>query len=70
MTDPDRKPEMPEGGTVPGDRKRMPGDEASPGSAQTGDQICARCGGSGRIEAAPCPDCDGSGRIVQIVGDA
>lgn len=70
MTDPDPEPRTPAGGTVPGERTRMPGDEAAPGSPQTGDQICPRCQGSGRIEAHPCPDCGGSGRVVQIVGDA
>ncbi|WP_207456613.1 hypothetical protein [Azospirillum sp. SYSU D00513] len=50
--------------------ERKPGDESSPGSAQTGENVCPDCGGSGRLNAAPCPTCDGTGRIVAIVGDA
>ncbi|HYH18223.1 MAG TPA: hypothetical protein VD995_06360 [Azospirillum sp.] len=53
-----------------GNVQRNPGDEDRPGARQTGEQVCPRCGGTGRAEAGPCPDCGGSGRIVAIVGDA
>ena len=49
---------------------RNPGDEAAPGSPQTGEALCPRCGGAGQIENAPCGDCGGTGRVVAIVGDA
>jgi DnaJ-class molecular chaperone len=51
-------------------RPRNPGDEARPGSEQSGDQICPTCGGTGRIENSACADCGGTGRVTVIVGDA
>ena len=46
------------------------GDEAPPGTPQTADGICPRCGGSGQDGNGPCPDCDGTGTVTVIVGDA
>ncbi|HYD64989.1 hypothetical protein [Azospirillum sp.] len=57
--------EVPAGGA-----QRNPGDEDRPGARQTGEQVCPRCGGGGRVDAGPCPECGGSGRVVAIVGDA
>jgi DnaJ-class molecular chaperone len=54
----------------PARRGRRPGDEARPGSPQTGEQICPACHGSGRLGAASCAECGGSGRVVRLVGDA
>ncbi len=53
-----------------GGQPRHPGDEARPGSPQTGEQICPDCQGTGRREGDACAACGGSGRIVVIVGDA
>lgn len=51
--------------------KRNPGDEAVPGSFQTGEMTCPECHGSGRKEGQDsCPNCGGTGKVVQIVGDA
>ena len=47
-----------------------PGDEAPPGSPQTGEHICPDCHGEGRRDGEPCATCGGTGRIVGIVGDA
>ncbi|KAF1050230.1 hypothetical protein [Xylophilus sp.] len=47
-----------------------PGDEAPPGQAGTGENVCPQCGGSGRAGAAACPTCSGSGKVVSIVGGA
>ena len=49
---------------------RNPGDEARPGSKQSGDQVCPACDGTGRVDEAACPDCGGTGRVTVIVGDA
>jgi hypothetical protein len=62
-----RDPENPE---APPPRPRNPGDEARPGSDQSGDQICPTCGGTGRIGTSACADCGGTGRVTVIVGDA
>ena len=56
--------------TPAGGPERNPGDEATPGASQTGDQICPSCGGSGRREDRACTGCGGSGRVTVIVGDA
>jgi DnaJ-class molecular chaperone len=45
-------------------------DTAGSDGAQTGENVCPRCGGSGRVGADRCPTCDGSGRVEEIVGDA
>lgn len=50
---------------------RNPGDEASPGAEQTGENTCPVCAGSGRDAAqAPCPNCGGTGVVIVTVGDA
>jgi hypothetical protein len=57
-------------GEAPGAAPPSPGDEAAPGTPQTGEAICPRCAGSGLIHDRPCPDCQGSGTITVLVGDA
>jgi len=47
-----------------------PGDEAPAGTPGTGEAVCPRCGGSGRLGAADCPDCGGTGRIIAGIGGA
>jgi hypothetical protein len=48
-----------------------PGDEAPPGTPGTGETVCRRCGGSGRIENGnTCPDCQGSGHVTAGIGGA
>ena len=32
--------------------------------ADSGNQTCPRCGGSGRIEGTACPDCQGTGLLL------
>jgi hypothetical protein len=45
-----------------------PGDQAPPGTPGTGEDVCPRCGGSGRLGASACPECGGSGRVVKGIG--
>lgn len=51
-----------------------PGDEAAPGTPQSGETTCPLCAGSGSVDnngvAVMCPECEGSGRITVLVGDA
>ncbi|HVL59218.1 MAG TPA: hypothetical protein VM491_22220 [Burkholderiaceae bacterium] len=50
---------------------KRPGDEVPPGTPQSGEDVCPRCGGSGRLQAgASCEDCGGTGRVIRLVGDA
>lgn len=50
------------------DHDLKPGDEAEPGVPGSGEDICPRCKGQGRIEGQPCPDCEGTGRIQRGIG--
>ena len=46
-----------------------PGDDAAPGTPGTGEDICQRCTGTGKIPGnQDCPDCDGTGIVVQGIG--
>ncbi|MBR0552386.1 hypothetical protein [Stakelama marina] len=45
-----------------------PGDEAEPGTLGTGEDICPRCNGSGRIDGKTCPECGGSGKVTEGIG--
>jgi DnaJ-class molecular chaperone len=55
-----------------------PGDEAPPGVPGTGENLCARCGGTGKLGrdklegnqpgAEPCPDCNGTGKVTTGIG--
>jgi hypothetical protein len=41
-----------------------PGDEAPPGTAGTGENVCRACKGTGTIDGKPCAECGGSGIII------
>lgn len=45
-----------------------PGDDAAPGTPGTGEDICPKCNGSGRIDGGECPECGGTGKVVQGIG--
>jgi hypothetical protein len=47
-----------------------PGDEAPVGTPGTGETVCPRCGGSGRLGASGCPECGGTGKINVGIGGA
>lgn len=47
-----------------------PGDDAPPGTPGTGEDVCPRCGGSGRDGGTPCPDCGGTGKVTRGIGGA
>ena len=47
-----------------------PGDEAPTGTPGTGENVCPRCGGSGKQGTSACPDCGGTGRVNVNIGDA
>ncbi len=58
------------GDSAEGAGRKNPGDEVAPGTPQSGENVCPRCQGSGRIEGNECPDCGGSGTVIVNVGDA
>ena len=45
-----------------------PGDEAPPGTPETGEDVCPRCVGSGVVDGEDCPGCGGTGRVIEGVG--
>ncbi len=47
-----------------------PGDEAPPGTPGTGEDICPRCSGSGRVDGSDCPECGGTGTVIKGIGGA
>ncbi|MGE5525962.1 MAG: hypothetical protein ACM3SS_19785, partial [Rhodospirillaceae bacterium] len=57
--------------TVTGPADMNPGDQAPPGSPQSGERICPRCGGTGKqASGTRCEFCGGTGRVIELVGDA
>lgn len=51
------------------DRGLAPGDQATPGAAGTGEDVCPQCQGSGTLGSGKvCPTCDGTGRITEGIG--
>ena len=47
-----------------------PGDEAPPGTAGTGEDVCPECHGTGRLDGSECVNCGGTGVVVEGVGGA
>jgi hypothetical protein len=47
-----------------------PGDEAPAGTPGTGETVCPKCGGSGKLGGRDCPECEGTGKINVGIGGA
>src|SRR3954449_1840012 len=47
-----------------------PGDEVPPGTPGAGENICKRCGGSGKVQGKDCPEREGTGKVTTGVGGA
>lgn len=45
-----------------------PGDDAPEGTPGTGENVCPRCNGSGRVAERDCPDCGGTGVVQKGIG--
>ena len=52
------------------DDEMAPGDEAPPGTEGTGEDICPKCSGEGKVDGGDCPECAGSRRVVRGIGGA
>lgn len=62
------KPSSPD---LPAASIKNPGDQAAPGTEQTGENTCPVCQGNGRLpDAAMCANCGGTGIVIETVGDA
>lgn len=47
-----------------------PGDEAFPGTRNTGDDLCPECSGAGEVDGRQCDNCGGRGTVVVGIGGA
>lgn len=47
-----------------------PGDQAPAGTPGTGETVCPRCGGSGKLGGSDCPECQGTGKVTVGIGGA
>jgi hypothetical protein len=56
--------ERPDSGTL------NPGDDAPPGTPDTGGNLCPRCSGRGIVDGKPCATCGGTGKVIEGVGGA
>lgn len=45
-----------------------PGDEAPPGTPDTGEDVCPRCEGEGAVGGEDCPVCGGTGYVITGIG--
>lgn len=45
-----------------------PGDDAAPGTTGTGEDICPKCKGTGKLNGTDCENCGGTGKIVEGIG--
>jgi len=55
------------GAPAPGASER-PGDQAYPGTAGTGENVCPECSGTGKVNGHPCDQCRGTGKVVTGIG--
>jgi hypothetical protein len=58
-------PEEKPGAGKPGPERLNPGDDASPGTPGTGEDVCPKCQGSGRAGADECTNCGGTGIVTK-----
>jgi hypothetical protein len=56
--------------TTPDSDAMNPGDEAPPGTPGTGENICPKCRGTGRLGNQRCENCGGTGKIIEGIGGA
>jgi len=45
-----------------------PGDEAPAGTPGTGEDVCPKCGGSGKLDGERCENCQGTGKVTEGIG--
>ncbi len=45
-------------------------DAVPPGTPGSGENICSRCGGTGKVDGKDCPECGGTGKVVTPIGGA
>lgn len=43
-------------------------DTVPPGTPGSGEDICRKCRGTGKVEGERCPDCNGTGKVTTGIG--
>ena len=56
------------GPAVDGQPRLAPGDDAKPGTAGTGENLCPECQGTGLVGNVPCQNCAGTGIVNEGIG--
>jgi hypothetical protein len=59
---------MTENMSDPLEPKQAPGDEAPPDRAETAQNLCPDCDGSGQADGRECQTCRGTGNVEEAVG--
>ena len=59
-----------EDGRMAETQNQRPGDEAPAGTPGTGEDVCPKCHGTGKIQGKDCPECSGTGVITRGIGGA
>jgi hypothetical protein len=47
---------------------RANADEVAAGTPGSGENICRRCSGTGKVNDEPCPECGGTGKVITPTG--
>jgi DnaJ-class molecular chaperone len=45
-------------------------DQVPGGTPGSGENVCRKCNGSGKVDDKPCPDCGGTGKVTTGIGGA
>jgi DnaJ-class molecular chaperone len=45
-------------------------DQVPGGAPGSGENVCRKCNGSGKVDGKPCPDCGGTGKVTTGIGGA
>jgi len=55
---------------APGQSPKPPApvDQVPPGTPGSGENVCPRCGGSGKLDGGVCPACQGTGKVTTGIG--
>ena len=56
------------GNTSGGSAPPAPGDDGLPNTPGTGENVCPKCSGSGKLGQESCPNCGGTGKVVEGIG--
>lgn len=70
MSDRRKEQDSGTGDSQPAAPAMAPGDQAPAGTPGTGEDVCPKCGGSGRQAAQVCPHCEGTGKVIVGIGGA